>query len=470
MRLFIYTIICLAASALYSCIDDSITHSPSVQPIYSTDTLRIGYTFAGEGTPTRTFKVYNRNGKGISISSISLREADTDVSWRINVDGIAGTQFQNVDIRSNDSIFVLVEATFPSNPSTGPVEYNAHLDFVVNGVESTVVLNAISENVKTITSLEINSDMTFTAESPYRIMEGIIVAPNVKLTLDEGVRLHFHDKAYLQVDGTLVSNGTAQNTVLMDGDRFDQVVGRIPYEIMSGQWSGVHFGPESKNNYLRNTIIRNTVGGITFAQRYDEDEVAEPELVLINSRLTNSQSTVLTSEARNVTAIGCEFSEAGAGLVNLAGGRHVLNHCTFSNNYLFSAIAGAALTLAGMDISARVDNCIIYGLGADVSPGTLDGMDVLIRRCLIRSNGTDDDNFLETIWGQDPLYYTVRNDYYFDYRLRSGSPAIGVADAALTLPEAAVDFYGNPRSMSMPDLGAYVYVEPNYGPLGKTGS
>ncbi len=117
MRQFLYSTILLLAAVVTSCIDDSITTSPSAQPMYSTDTLRIGYTFAGEGTPTRTFKVYNRNSKGISIASIKLRESDSDVSWRINVDGIAGTSFNNVEIRGNDSIFVLVEATFPQNPA-----------------------------------------------------------------------------------------------------------------------------------------------------------------------------------------------------------------------------------------------------------------------------------------------------------------------------------------------------------------
>lgn len=460
MRLFLYTIILFLTVAVSSCIDDSITTSPSAQPMYSTDTLRIGYTFAGEGTPTRTFKVYNRNSKGISIASIRLREADSDVSWRINVDGIAGTSFNNVEIRANDSIFVLVEATFPQNPAPGIVKYNAHMDFVVNGVESTVVLNAFSENVTTITEMEINSDMTFTAENPYRIMKSVVVNPGAKLTLEPGVRLHFHDKAILRVDGTLESNGTWEAPVMMDGDRFDQVVGRIPYEIMSGQWMGIEFGPDSKRNRMEHTVVRNTVYGVRCLQRQSENVVTEPELTLLRSRLTNSQTTVLSSEARNITAIGCEFSEGGAGLVNLASGRHVINHCTLSNNYLFSAISGAALTFAGQEISADVANCIIYGLGADVSPGTLDGMDVKIRRCLIRSNGTDDDNFIETIWGRDPMYYTVREDYYFDYRLRPGSWAIGMADPLLTRPEAYVDFYGNERSFDTPDLGAYVYTEP----------
>ena len=55
------------------------------------------------------------------------------------------------------------------------------------------------------------------------------------------------------------------------------------------------------------------------------------------------------------------------------------------------------------------------------------------------------------------MYYTVRNDYYFDYRLQPESPAIGAADPMLTNPLSKTDRYGN-RQPSAPDLGAYVFV------------
>ena len=54
------------------------------------------------------------------------------------------------------------------------------------------------------------------------------------------------------------------------------------------------------------------------------------------------------------------------------------------------------------------------------------------------------------------MFYTVREDYIFDYRLRDTSPAIGAANPAF-IPSAATDFYGTPRG-NTPDLGAYVYV------------
>lgn len=79
-----------------------------------------------------------------------------------------------------------------------------------------------------------------------------------------------------------------------------------------------------------------------------------------------------------------------------------------------------------------------------------------LHRCLFKSEGSDDDNFTECIWDADPLYYTIRSEYLFDYRLMPESPAIGAADPAYAAP---ADAYGRPRGTS-PDLGAYVYTEP----------
>ena len=76
------------------------------------------------------------------------------------------------------------------------------------------------------------------------------------------------------------------------------------------------------------------------------------------------------------------------------------------------------------------------------------------------SYATSDDNFIACLWDKDPLYYTVREDYIFDYRVKPESPAIGAGDPALTLPDAAVDAYGLTRSTTAPTLGAYVYQPP----------
>ena len=107
------------------------------------------------------------------------------------------------------------------------------------------------------------------------------------------------------------------------------------------------------------------------------------------------------------------------------------------------------------------ENCIIYGLGGDINEGTLDDSNVYMHNVLFKSSGEDDSHFLNCVWGEDPLYYTVREDYIFDYRLRPESPAIGRGDSSFVTDLCRFDWYGMDRlAAGAPDLGAYVYTVP----------
>ena len=111
-------------------------------------------------------------------------------------------------------------------------------------------------------------------------------------------------------------------------------------------------------------------------------------------------------------------------------------------------------------MEADFNNCVVYGNSSDISHGDLLGSKVRLRNCLLRSRGEDDANFINCVWGEDPLYYTVREDYIFDYRLRNESPAIGKGSIGLMPESARYDFYGNDRkSATGLDLGAYVWIE-----------
>ena len=449
---------------LSSCIEDGMSTNVNDQPTFSTDTLDMGPLFTEAGTPTHSFTVYNRHDKVMNISSIKMRD-DADGIFRFNVDGVSGKEFQNVEIRPNDSIYVFVEATLKANGTDAPVVVERHLDFVVHGTTSTVVISAEGQDVDRKNGLIIESDTRFTANKPYQIFDSLVVKEGVTLTLDPGVTLYFHNNAVMRVEGTLVSNGTTEQPVNMTGDRIDNVVNDLPFDLMAGQWAGLEFTSTSRNNYLTNTSIRNTVWGV-FVDSIGAQE--NPALTLINCQLRNSQEYSLASIYSDIKAVGCEIAEAAAGLTYLRGGNHIFNHCTFANYYLFSALGGPAIQFDHINADtddnsglpymvADFTNCIIYGNGTELSHGDLTGTAITLRYCLLKSEGVDDDNFLCCIWGQDPLYYTVRNEYIFDYRLKNESPAIGAAYPDYTLPEAQYDRYGLPRG-STPDLGAYVYV------------
>ena len=482
--MFLLFLALASAFLLPSCIEDGFTDSPSDQPVFSVDTLHMGVIFTGEPSPTKRFVVHNPHSKQLSISRI-IFSGDHPEYFRMNVDGISGHDFSGVEIRAKDSIFVFVETTLPEGGASRPLDFDATIEFTVNGVTSEVVVEAQGQDVVRMREVILEADTRFTAEKPYQIFDSQVVARGAVLTLEAGTQLCFHDGASLVVRGTLLSEGTVDMPVNLSGDRTGNVVADISFDIMSRQWTGMFFTPTSRGNVLRHTDIRNTWQGVAVTgyvpESEEEDAVrsgtadaSEPVLTMINCHLHNSGDLVLEAVHAGIKAVGCEFGEGGGGLVYLQGGSHSFNHCTFANYYLFSALGGPSVWLAhvsadektGADdgsglpyISAEFGNCIIYGNGTDLSHGDLTGTDVYFRRCLLKSEGTDDDNFINCLWGEDPLYYTVREDYLFDSRLKPESPAIGAADPALTLPDAAIDAYGLARGTA-PDLGAYVFMPP----------
>ncbi|MDE7141657.1 MAG: hypothetical protein K2O33_02020, partial [Muribaculaceae bacterium] len=226
------------AGALGSCIEDGFTTSPADQPAFSTDTLRMADLFTLEASPTNRFVVYNRHDKGLNISSIRFID-DPDGHFRLNVDGMAGREFSNVEIRAKDSIFVFVEATLPENGQDAPVDVLAHIEFLTNGVSSRMPVKVTGQDaVRLYGGTSVETDAVLTAEKPYLVRDSIVVAPGATLAIEAGARLYFHDGASLRVYGTLDIRGEAGNPVQLTGDRRGFVAAQIPYEIMSGQWDG----------------------------------------------------------------------------------------------------------------------------------------------------------------------------------------------------------------------------------------
>ena len=456
----------IAAASLPSCIDDDFTTSPSEVLAFSVDTLNMGVVFTEEPTTTHRFVVYNHSSKSISISNIAMTGENAEL-FRLNVDGFAGSEFSGVEIRGNDSIFVLVAATLPANGQTVPVNVDATLSFTTNGVQQQVVVRATGRDVTRLRALTLTANTRLTAGKPYQVFDSLVVAPNATLTIDPGVELLFHDGAYMVVRGSLQAVGQVDKEISFAGDRTGDVITDVSFDIMSRQWLGMFFTSTSRANRMDFCHVRNTVQGVIVDGSLSDQPV---DLSMINTRMRNSGDMVLEAYHANIAAYGCEFAEAANGCVYLHGGSHTFNHCTFANYYLFSALGGPILQFWHLNAesddqsgraftAANFANCIIYGNGADLSHGSFDDTNIYLRRCLLKSNGEDDDHFIACLWDEDPLYYTVRSDYYFDYRLRPDSPAIGAADPALTAPQAATDRYGLTRG-SQPDLGAYVFVAP----------
>ena len=457
IRNIAYTFIVILGFVTVGCIEDGISTSTSDVPSFSVDTVKIGTVYTDELSPTHRFVVYNRGSKGISISHISMAGEDAS-RFRLNVDGFSGTEFRDVEIRAKDSIYMFIDVTLPENGSDKPKKVEAKLEFLTNGVSQTLPVSVYGQDVTRISDMIVTGAQTLTPGKPYRVMDSVVVAEGTTLTLQGGTRMLMHDKARLVVRGTLKSEGDAQNHVVITGDRVGEVIPDVSFDIMSRQWGGVEIYPTSKDNVLRYTEISNTTDGVQIAGD-GSATTADPMLTMINCRLRNSGSMALMAQDAAIVAYGCELADAADGIVYVSGGDYRFDRCTVSNQYLFAVITQAAWQI-DKETPTKIDvtNSITWGIGSDVAPGDLKGMDAYFRRCMFKSKGEDDDNFVNCMWDADPLFYTVREDYVFDYRLRPDSPAIGAADEAFDLRLAPTDWYG--VSSTVPaDLGAYNFTE-----------
>lgn len=471
MRLPILTILALIGlmSILFgtsSCIKDDFTTSQTDLLTFSRDTVSFDTVFTDLGTPTARLLVYNKAKKSINISEIKIEGEEK--RFRLNVDGMAGDCFRDVEIRGGDSIYVFVECFIKETENSNkPALVEDKLQFVTNGVTQSILLEAWGRNVKRLRNHRITTDTHLTAEMPYVIFDSLVVDKGVTLTVDAGTQLLFHDKASLTVYGCLQAIGQQGNPIDFRGDRLDNVLPDTPYDILAGQWGGVTFKSESYDNRMEFVNMRSTSFGVVVDSCAHTDQ---QKLLLLNSWLHNSQGNVLRSKYARVDAYGCCFSEAADNVVSLTGGVHNFVHCTIANYYLFASnyepLLGLYHCLPDKSLSeeqplmtANFENCIIYGMQGDINEGDLTGSNVFLRNVLLGAQGSDDDNFISCIWGMDPLFYTVREDYIFNYRLRTESPAIAAGNPDFITHLCSFDMDGHNRlSNGNPDLGAFVFV------------
>ena len=245
MRSILLTLVAIFGLIATSCINDDFTDSPSATLTFSSDTLSFGTVFTDLGSPTVRLLVYNRNKKGVKISSIKFKDANTFFS--LNVDGESGSSFRDVEIRGRDSIYVFVECFLEPDASSEPRKVSDQLEFVTNGVMQEIEVEAWAQNVVRLREEKITADTRLTADLPYIIFDSLTVEKDATLTIDPGARLLFHAGASLVVRGCLNAVGTVDRNIDFRGDRIDDVLPGVSYDIMAGQWGGIRFEAESFN-------------------------------------------------------------------------------------------------------------------------------------------------------------------------------------------------------------------------------
>ena len=211
MRIIKAVLILGLAVYLFSCRREVFTTDPSAKLKFSVDTVYFDTVFTELHTVTKRFTIHNPNSDFVKISSVTLAGGASSV-YRLNFDGVSGTEFSNVEIPPKDSLFMFVEATLDPNNSKGILLQQDSVVFVTNKNTQDVDLVAWGEDVHMLRDTIFNSQV-WTSEKPYLIIGYAALDSAQSLTIEAGTRIYFHRNSYLLCAGTLTVNGTKEEPV-----------------------------------------------------------------------------------------------------------------------------------------------------------------------------------------------------------------------------------------------------------------
>jgi hypothetical protein len=446
----------LAIGCLFiSCNDDDFSTNPSYQLSFSRDTLTFDTLFTTVGSTTQAFMIYNKNSKPIKISEIKLADNST---FRINVDGVSGHLFTNVEIRANDSLYVFVEVTIDPKDENLPFLVEDSILFYTNTNAQQVKLIAYGQDAIVFTSRTL-PDTTLLGEKPYLIYGDLIAA---NLTIEKNCKLYFHNKANLIVNGDLRINGTPEEPVILRGDRLDYFMEGYKYDDLPGQWGGILLTGSGRDHYIGFANIRNGKTGI---------QLENSTLKIENTLIHNFDTCGIKAKQAEIWIGNSLIANCAENCLQFTGGRYNIIQTTiagyYSNMSADTRRSGTSVLLKNTDgkdnyalSQANFKNTIIYGsLQNEITLIKEDAAEFnySFSHCLLKAkeNDFDNDKMTGNSWNEDPSFISTK--FVYDFRLDANSPAIAKGDAS-TLSTYPYDLDGVLRPAETPDLGAYEHV------------
>jgi len=378
-----------------SCHDNFETIASTGKLTFSKDTIYLDTVFTNIGSSTYNLKVYNKSGKDIYIPSIKLALGENS-DYRLNVDGIPGKYFENIEILAKDSIYIFIETTIDFNQVSSPLYTDKILFDNGNNLQEIKLVTLVQDAtflfpskdaqgiIETISlgvdanneSIEIqgfylDGDTTFTNKKPYVIYGYCVIPADKTLTIKAGAKIYFHANSGLIADkgATLIINGELNNEVIIEGDRLEPSFSETP-----GQWGAIWLRAGSKDHEINFATIKNASVGIIM------DSIGSnsaPTLTIKNSQLYNHSNFGILGRETNIEGENLVINNAGmSALACTIGGTYNFTHSTFANywsnsirqfptvlvNNFFTYIENNSEIIETRDLlAANFTNCIIYG-------------------------------------------------------------------------------------------------------------
>lgn len=514
MKRIIYYLLTFSILILWSSCRKDFEFSPSTGELqFSRDTVYLDTVFTNIGSSTYNLKVYNRSSEDIVIPSVKLGLGEAS-SYRLNVDGMPGKTFENVQILAQDSLYIFIETTIDISTfaNSGTLLYTDQIEFnsttkvqkieLVTLVQDAIFIYPERDNTtKVIETLTLNiggeqvetdiqgrellpEELTFTNEKPYVIYGFAAVPNNETLTINPGARLHFHansgllvsEGSSIQINGSFSPDQEAmENEVILEGDRLEPSFADIP-----GQWSAIWLLDGSINNSINYTTIKNATVGILIDGNPNS---TTDKLTIKNSQIYNSSAFGILGRNTSISAENIVINKSGqSSFAGTLGGKYNFTHCTIANYWdnsfrqfpsvllnNFISDGENSVILADL-IQANFNNCIIYGndnpeILLDEIQDDAVNFNFKFTNCLIRfeDNGNnftgpnydlnDITHFEDNIFNEDP-----------DFKDSSLNELI-IGDQSAAINKGSVIFSSqvpfdilNMDRTAAPDLGAFQHI------------
>lgn len=446
-----------------SCRKDSFITSPDARVTITADTLKYDTVFVTAGSVYRSFRIINENNQKLRISSIQLMGGSSS-AYKVNADGTAGTQFNNIEIEANDSIHVFVQVNVNPNTNNLPFIIRDSIQVSYNGINRLVQLEAWGQNAHFFRNKVVAADETWINDLPYVILGSLSVNANQTLTINKGCRIYVHADAPIIVNGTLHVNGLKDTVdrVYFRGDRLDD-----PYKDFPASWPGIFFQTGSKDNVLNFAVIKNAYQAIAIQ---DASPNANPKLTLNECVIDNAYDAGIISLNSSIMARNCLVSNCGKNILLAKGGDYQFTHCTvvtYANSFIehrdpvlfVSNYINVNNNPVTANLNAIFRNCIFWG-----ENGLVDNEVVVSKSGATTFNVNFDYNLWKVqtapanitsnqiINNQVPQFDSLNaQKNYYDFRLKASSPAINKG----TITGIPVDLDGKPRPVGLPDLGCF---------------
>ena len=448
---------------LASCKKDSFITSEFARLNITTDTLKYDTVFTTTGSITKSFKIINENNQKLRLGKIKLMGGTTS-AYKMNVDGAATTEVNNLDIEANDSIYVFVSVTINPNAANLPFIVSDSILVSYNGNNRYVQLQAYGQNANFLRNRLITGNVVWTNNLPYVILGSIRIDTNAILTIQPGCKIYSHANAPFIVDGTLTVNGTQASNVIFSGDRLDG-----DYKDLPASWPGIYFRGNSKNNVLTYAIVKNAYQAIVTEKPSIN---ANPKVILHQCIVDNAYDAGIYCVNSSLQADNSLISNCGSNIILSYGGVYNFTHCTvaaYTTNYLNHKnpvlIVNNFLNQSGTTLTANLNavfrNSIFWSDGGIVdnevvvSKQGANTFTVLFEKNIYRAL-TDPAN--STLSGNkinaDPSFDSIDiSKKIFDFRITKNSFAPGVNAGVLTgFPK---DLDDKNRNVGLPDMGCY---------------